>query len=221
MARIKAPLAQRRSRFPQGLNKGIRPQKKGAQRVVCERSTLRLPGVPAWRHQSQGSNEIRPAEGPSLVISLRPLPASQSCFTGDDGGALPNATSPGERGQTGPVSSVNGGKKKEKNSHQLVSSGPGAFAPIFQKLTIEAPEKHLLPPPLVECLAGSGDPSTTGNERSLGMGWGGTGLEPPSSLRPRKGWRGHGCKVLGFFSLPDMNKGIRTASFRQIGRAHV
>ena len=114
VARIKAPLAQRRSRFLQGLNKGIRPRKKAAQRVGCERSTLRLSGVSAWRHQSQGSNEILPAEGPSLVISLRPLLASQSCFTGDGGRALPNATSPGKRGQTGPVSSVNGGKKKKK-----------------------------------------------------------------------------------------------------------
>ena len=63
-ARIKAPLAQRRSRFPQGLNKGIRPHKKGAQRVGCERSTLRLSGVPAWRHQSQGSQRNPPRGGP-------------------------------------------------------------------------------------------------------------------------------------------------------------
>ena len=70
-------------------------------------------------------------------------------------------------------------KKKKKKAHQFESSGPGAFAPIFQKLTIEAPEKHPLPPPLLECLAGSRDPSATGNERRLGVGWGAQGWSPP------------------------------------------
>lgn len=95
-----------------GVEQRNSPSKKGAQRVGCERSALRLSGVSAWRHQSQGPNEILPAEGPSLIISLRPLPVSHSCFTGDGGRALPNATSSGKR-QTGPVSSVNGGKKKK------------------------------------------------------------------------------------------------------------
>ena len=40
------------------------PSKKGAQRAA---GNGQLAGVPAWRHQSQGSNEIRPAEDPSLA----------------------------------------------------------------------------------------------------------------------------------------------------------
>lgn len=59
-------------------------------------------------------------------------------------------------------------------------------------------------------LGGLGRPSRAPKRKAPG----GPGARAPSS-RPRKGWRGHGCKVLGFFSLCDMNTGIRTASFRR------
>lgn len=165
-----------------------------------EWSALRLAEAPAWIPQSRASDKICPSEDPSL--------ASPFCLllllNGDGGHALPKATFLGKGGQMGSLLSISRGK----NSHQPVSFGPGALAPISQKLTIEAPTKQPLPPPLLQR---SGDPRALGDTRH----WGATGLEPPSSLHPRKGWRGHGCKVLGFFSLLDMNKGIRTASFRR------
>lgn len=99
----------------------------------------------------------------------------------------------------------------QKKSPQPVSSIRGDIAPIFQRLTIEAPAKEgTPPPPPAATLGGHGRP-----QRALKRkGAGGDRAGAPSS-RPRKGWRGHGCKVLGSFSLLDMNKGIRTASFRR------
>lgn len=96
-----------------------------------------------------------------------------------------------------------------KKFPQTVSSIHGSVAPIFQKLTIEVSVKQPPPPPLLQRLAGSGNPSALWKTK----GAGGHRATAPASC-PRKGWRGHGCKVLGFFSLLDMNKGIRTASFR-------
>lgn len=52
-------------------------------------------------------------------------------------------------------------------------------------------------------------------KRKAGNGDSGDLEVPPSSSHPRKGWRGHGCKVFSLFSLLDMNKGIRAAGFRR------
>lgn len=154
-----------------------------------------------------------PRAGPQPGISVWPLPSCQSRFHGDGGCAPPSATFPGKRGQSGRA--FRQWRRKVPHPSQSASSGRGAVAPIFQKLTIEAPQKQPLPPPLLQRIAGSGDPSALQTKVARGA----TGPELPSSRRPRKGWRGHGCKVLGFFSLLDMNKGIRTASFRRsLGR---
>lgn len=167
-----------------------------------------LAGVRASRHQSQGSNEIRPAQDPSLAspfgLSLLVNPAFMGMV-----GVHPPA--PPFLGRGDRVARAFRQWRQKVPPSQSASSGRGAVAPIFQKLTIEAPKKQPLPPPILQRLAGSGDPSALGNESRPR----GDRPELPSSRSPRKGWRAHGCKVLGFFSLLDMNKGIRTASFRR------
>lgn len=214
MARIKAPRARRRSWFPRGSNKGIRPQKKGAERAAGNGQPRRLAGVGASRHQSQGSNEIRPAQDPSLAspfgLSLLVNPAFRGMV-----GVHPPAPPFLGRGDRA-ARAFRQWRRKVPYPSQSASSGRGAVAPIFQKLTIEAPQKQPLPPPLLQH-AWRAQETQAPSETKVAPG--ATGPELPSSHRPRKGWRGHGCKVLGFFSLLDMNKGIRTASFRRsLGR---
>lgn len=178
----KGARARRRSGFPRGSNKGIRPQKKGAARAAGNGQARRLAGVRASPHQSQGSNEICPAQDPSLAspfgLSLLVNPAFMGMV-----GVHPPAPPFLGRGDRA-AGAFSRWRQKVHSLSQLASSGCDAVAPIFQKLTIEAPEKQPLPPSPLQRLAGSGDPSALGNESRPGEGGGdraGAPLLPPPS----------------------------------------
>lgn len=122
-----------------------------------------------------------PRGGPQPNISMWPLTSCQSALMGDGGCAPPPVPSFLGRGDSAGPCSPSGEAKKFP---QTVSSIHGSVAPIFQKLTIEVSVKQPPPPPLLQRLAGSGNPSALGKRKAPGA----TGPQP--RLLPSEGVEG-------------------------------